>query len=335
MTRGLTLGPEHRPVIVGFEGLEPDWSWLAEIRPAGVILFTRNLADFNQVQRVCQRIRAMRPQPFIAIDLEGGRVNRLAELVGPLPSISEAVARGRTREAGQVIGTLLASLGMDVDFAPVVDLDYGQLGNGLQGRTMGAHVEAVVSHAREFVAGLNQAGVAGCFKHFPGLGTTVPDSHLELPVYLRDEDHWHLHEGAVYRRLAEEGLNEVPIMLAHCTVPFWRGSVASWAAQSAVHLDAIGWTGATMTDDLEMKAIDPERIPETALKALQVGIDLVMICRQRTVVDAVVNQLDRAGVTGCRRTVTIPYASQNPVALDGAVQQWRAFSASFQSQNLS
>ncbi len=326
---GFEITPEHRPIIVGFEGAEPDWDWLEQIRPTGVILFTRNLNSIEQVRLLCQRLRTLRPRPFIAIDMEGGRVNRLQHLIGQFPSMPQAVSSSACFEAGTRMGQLLASLGIDIDFAPVVDLDYGQLSNGLQGRTLGSDPAKVAEHAIEFVTGLNQFGVAGCFKHFPGLGTTVPDSHLSLPTFQGSYSEWDQGEGEVYRLLAAKGQSQVPVMLAHCVMPFWQGEVASWSSKSMQALKSIGWQGITMTDDLEMKAIDEETITSTAARALRAGVDLVMVCRSKPIIDQMVAFLDQSPDCRSARSGFIPHASPVDVSFEEALKGWRSFSSKF------
>lgn len=316
--------------MVGFEGLEPDWDWIRQIRPAGVILFTRNIESLDQLQMLVKRLRTVDPEPFIAMDMEGGRVNRLQHLLGDFPSLARVADAGVTQEAGRVMGTMLASLGINVDFAPVADLDYGHVNNGLHGRTLGADPIKVIRETAAFVTGLNELGVSGCFKHFPGLGTTVPDSHFSLPVYGADEESWQNEEGAVYRNLVELGMGDVPVMLAHCRIPFWEDEVASLSHWATSSLRFMNWTGITMTDDLEMKAIDPSTVGESAVQALRSGVDLVMVCRRRAVVDDVVSSMIESGFDACRGQ-SLPYAQIGQVSLRQAKKEWANFCRPFRA----
>ena len=169
-------------LIVGFEGAEltvAERKILRRLKPGGVILFQRNIASGEQLHALVADLRALCGETVLYVDAEGGRVDRLRNVVGPAPTAS-ALAEARpavARQAGRWIGLALRHFGFDVDFAPVVDLDRGELDNALDGRYLGATPRAVAARGRAFLDGLQSAGVAGCLKHFPGLGAARMDTH--------------------------------------------------------------------------------------------------------------------------------------------------------------
>lgn len=176
-------------LIIGFDGtkMTPQLSsLLARLQPAGVILFARNIKTAEQTWRLlrdCQR--CVSTPLFTCIDLEGGTVDRLREVIGPAPSAADVFATGDRklfRKHGQVIGENCRSLGFNVNFAPVLDLAFEASRTVMSSRSVSANPRETVAYAREFLAGLRAAGVLGCGKHFPGLGEGKLDSHHELPV---------------------------------------------------------------------------------------------------------------------------------------------------------
>src|SRR6202790_2848726 len=159
---------------------------LQRLQPAGVILFARNIKSIEQTWRLlrdCQR--CVSTPLFTCVDLEGGRVDRFRDILGPAPSAADVFATGDRklfRKHGQVLGENCRALGFNVDFAPVLDLAFEASRGVLSSRTVSANPRETAAYAREFLAGLHAADVLGCGKHFPGLGEGKLDSHHELPV---------------------------------------------------------------------------------------------------------------------------------------------------------
>jgi len=189
-------------LIIGFNGtgMSPSLaSLLGRIRPAGVILFARNLDAPQQTWQLLADCRKCTDAAlFTCIDLEGGVVDRFREILGPTPSPAEVYAsgdRGLFRSHGNVIGENCRALGFNVDFAPVLDLAFEASRSVMGSRAVSADPKQVVIYAREFLRGLDDAGVLGCGKHFPGLGEGKLDSHARLPVVAKP-----------YRRLWQQDL---------------------------------------------------------------------------------------------------------------------------------
>lgn len=284
----------------------PSESALADLRPAGVTLFARNLASPAQVRDLVLGLReVLGERILVAIDQEGGRVNRLAALdprLAALPDGREQAAwpKGRFRAAWEAVGRALASLGINVDFAPVLDLDDGPPVNAIGPRSYGLDPDLVVRCADEVLAGLASAGVQGCLKHFPGLGGTDVDTHHALAVCrcpLRELEQRHLEP---FRRLAARA----PLVMtshAHyeavdpgepCPGSFSRVLIEDWLR------GRLEFSGVIASDDLEMGAARVEPSPGgRAVRAARAGADLLLFCHgldaPRKARDTLARSLDR------------------------------------------
>lgn len=267
------------PIMIGFEGDEPDLAWMQAIRPAAVILFARNIHSAEQVRSLTASLRRLNPSPVVAIDEEGGRVHRLESALGPFPAPPSWQDESHAHLAGSTMGMMLNALGIHINLAPVVDLNLKQADNALQHRTLGKDPQTVARLAAAHARGLRSQGIVPCFKHFPGLGSTEVDSHLSLPTLALSESNWRRNEATVYSILAQTGMQDEPVMLAHCRIPFWNHEIASVSPRAVQALRSMGMRGPLLTDDLEMKALDQSRLPDLACQALDAGLDLVLVCR--------------------------------------------------------
>jgi beta-N-acetylhexosaminidase len=182
--------------VGGQELTAEDREILAHPLVGGVILFTRNYRDHDQLRALCGEILSLRaPRLLLAVDHEGGRVQRFRVGFSRVPSMrtlgvrhseDPTAALEDARAAGLTIGRELAAFGIDLCFAPVLDIDHGVSGV-IGDRAFSDRGEVVVELARAFRAGLNAAGMAATGKHFPGHGAVRADSHVELPVDRRPE----------------------------------------------------------------------------------------------------------------------------------------------------
>jgi beta-N-acetylhexosaminidase len=271
------------PLVVGLPGpaLEPrHLDVLTRVQPAGVILFQRNVSNADQVRELTHQLAELEPRPFVAIDLEGGLVNRLRAIWGELPSAADAAAAGRkaVRALGEAAGAACRSLGIHLDLAPVVDLACPQGVLGHQGRCLADDPDRIVVLAKIFNEGLDTWGVRGCLKHFPGLGAIPVDTHeelAELDLSGPDLDR-HLE---IFARLSEV----IPlVMVGHVVVPALGDTERPASLSSTVVRRASQLPGAplVLSDDIEMGALStagdlPERV-EAALAARNHG---VLVCK--------------------------------------------------------
>ena len=277
--------------------LPDDRDLLEHPRVGGVILFTRNYADPEQLAELIASIRALRSPPLlIAADHEGGRVQRFREGFTRLPPMHRLgreydmdPARGRelARLAGWLIGAELRSFGIDLAFAPVVDLEYG-VSKVIGDRAFHANPEAVATLALALMGGLSEAGMSATAKHFPGHGAVAADSHVALPVDRREYADLEP-DLRPYRRLIANGLPSV--MLAHVVYPEVDALPASlsrrWVGE--ILRGELDFRGAVFTDDLSMAgaAAFGDTVARARL-ALAAGCDMLLQCNDRAAVEALV-----------------------------------------------
>jgi beta-N-acetylhexosaminidase len=303
-------------LIIGFDGTEVSprlASLLKNVQPAGVILFARNIDDTAQTHRLLRECQKQVSTPlFTCVDLEGGTVDRFRDAIAPTPSAAEVFATGRRalyRKHGCVIGETCRALGLNVDFAPVLDLAYEASRAVLSSRAVSADPKQVVIYAREFLRGLNDAGVCGCGKHFPGLGEATLDTHRELPSVNKP-----------LRKLWEEDLlpyralrRELPmVMVSHAAFPAVTkdrtpsgkpdrtpASLSKkWIAD--ILRKKIGYRGLVCSDDLEMGGVlAAAPIEEAMIGHIRAGGDLGLICHQESFIvrayEAMIREAERDG----------------------------------------
>jgi len=263
----LTLTPEQREV-------------LERVRPAGIILFSRNIESPEQVQQLLASLQELQPNPFFCIDLEGGAVNRLAGLWGTLPSPARAAAQGRRalRALGEAAGSACRNLGIHLDFAPVVDLERPSGLLSRQSRCLSDDPERVATLAKVFGQGLDSWCVAGCLKHFPGLGAVVEDTHDELPVLTLGPDELQPHLDAFSHLSQTFPL----VMMAHVIVPAISPQQRPASLNRDLVRSAASLPGAPIIicDDLDMGAVTQlGDLPELVVGALVAQNDGVLVCR--------------------------------------------------------
>jgi beta-N-acetylhexosaminidase len=247
-------------LILGFDGTEysPELrARLRTLRPGGVILFSRNVESPRQTHALLRAAQSDSALPlFRCVDMEGGTVDRLRDVIDPAPSVQEVACAGQkgfAREHGRLIGGEVRVLGFNVDFAPVVDLRLKPSLAVLGSRTVSSDPTATAAYARGFLRGLKDAGVLGCGKHFPGLGEGQLDSHKALPVVNKPWKALWNEDLVPYRILA----GQMPfVMVAHCAYPLVTGDAtpASISGKwiTGVLRGKIGYTGLVVSDDLEM-----------------------------------------------------------------------------------
>jgi beta-N-acetylhexosaminidase len=286
-------------LMVGFEGTAPG-ERLRALQPAGFILFDRNLESPEQTGRLINRLSKLLPgPPLLALDQEGGRVSRLEPFIGPTPTATALARAGSktAREFGFETGRALHALGFNIDFAPVVDLCRPEATNGIGDRSFGTDPGRVAEIAGGFLDGLQSAGVAGCLKHFPGLGRTAVDSHSEMPVADLDLAKLEAEDLLPFARL---GGRAAAVMIGHAHYPALnpdRELPASCSREVVCGLlrERLGFGGLVVSDDLEMGAVSSlDRDGAAALAALRAGCDLLLYCRDLDRAEAASEAIARA-----------------------------------------
>lgn len=282
------------PVMLDIAGTElsvEDREVLGHPAVGGVILFARNYVDRPQLAALTSSIRALRsPAPLIAVDQEGGRVQRFRDGFVPLPSAAQlgvlhaddpAAAREAVRATGWLMAAELRDVGVDFSFAPVLDVEQG-VSRVIGDRAFATSADAVSALAAAWLDGVHAAGMAGCGKHFPGHGGVVADSHLELPEDRRSLAELERADLAPFRRLIDHGLEAVmPAHVVYSQVdPRPAGFSPLWLRDML--RGRLGFDGAVFSDDLNMAAASAGGdFGGRALAALQAGCDMVLICNNR------------------------------------------------------
>ena len=274
-------------------------SLLQRVQPAGVILFARNIVSPEQTYQLLKDCQAQVSAPlFRCVDLEGGKVDRLRNVIGPAPSPAEVFALGNRalfRKHGRVIGENCRALGFNVDFAPAVDLAFEASRSVMNSRLVSADPKKTVLYAREFLAGLRAAGVLGCGKHFPGLGEGNLDSHHDLPVIEKLWKKLWAEDLVPYRSLRRE-LRFV--MVSHAAYPaVTREKVPASLSRkwiTDVLRKKIGYRGLIASDDLEMGGVlSAAPIEQAAVGHIRAGGDLCLICHKEEFVARAFEEMAR------------------------------------------
>lgn len=292
-------------LMVGFPGtsVTPHLERLIRQGLLGVVLFRRNIESAEQTADLIATLRGISRRPLlVAVDQEGGRVARLrghpfTELP-PMRSVGELQSEEHAHALGQLLAHELRAVGFNWNFAPVLDVDTNPA-NPVIGDRAFHRDPAVVSRLGIALArGLEEGGVASCGKHFPGHGDTVQDSHVSLPRLPHDLARLRRIELPPFAAYANAKL--ASIMTAHVVFDAVDPGVPATLSPLAIRLlrDELGFSGLIVSDDLEMKAIAGHSpIGDAALRTIEAGVDVVLVCSSETAQDealAALSQRQRA-----------------------------------------
>jgi beta-N-acetylhexosaminidase len=289
-------------LIIGFEGLEMSprlASLLARVQPAGVILFARNIQSPEQTWRLLRECQGCVQTPlFTCVDLEGGTVDRFRDALGPTPSAADVFATQNTRlyrRHGKVIGENCRALGFNVDFAPVLDLAFEASHAVMRSRVVSRDPAAATLYVRNFLAGLSAAKVAGCGKHFPGLGEGNLDSHHEMPVIEKSLRKMMLEDLVPYQALRRQ----LPmVMVSHAAYPQVTRDRTPASLSKVWITDIlrkrIGYRGLVVSDDLEMGGVlSAAPVGQAAVGFVRAGGDVGLVCHRDDFVGEAYDELVR------------------------------------------
>ncbi len=256
---------------------------LEDLAPSGIILFRRNFTDVAQLRDLVGELHGLPSQPLVAIDHEGGTVVRLGEPFTHFPCAADVAQRGDTDTAyavGLAMGRELAAVGIDIDFAPVLDVDSNAANPVIGKRSFGADAQRVARFGVASMRGLRDGGVLPCGKHFPGHGDTDRDSHHELPHVDRDRSALEATELVPFRAAIGAGIPM--LMTAHVVYASFdaeRPATLSPAILRQLLRGELGFEGVVVSDDLEMRAVSAQRdIGDAAVAALEAGVDWLLVC---------------------------------------------------------
>ncbi|MFM9912930.1 MAG: beta-N-acetylhexosaminidase [Methylophilaceae bacterium] len=293
------------PVMLDVEGLElnaDDIRRLQHPLVGGVILFARNYQSPTQLKALTAAIHAVRQPPLlIAVDHEGGRVQRFKEDFTRIPAMRELGkiwdknrkrAKELAEQAGWVLAAELRAYGVDFSFTPVLDIDFGNSAV-IGDRAFHRNTDAIADIAQALMLGLKRGGMAAVGKHFPGHGYVAADSHTEIPVDTRTFAQIEADDLEPFRRMVDAGMHAV--MPAHVIYPKVDEKPAGfskiWLHQ--VLRRHLGFNGVIFSDDLAMEgAVVAGNVTERATAAFDAGCDMVLVCNRPDLADELLDSLD-------------------------------------------
>jgi beta-N-acetylhexosaminidase len=277
--------------MLGLEGVEltpPERDYLRHPLAGGVILFERNYESLEQLSRLIDEIHAARePRLLVAVDQEGGRIQRFrahftilpaARVLGRLYDENRKRAKRLAQTCGWLMASELRAVGVDLSLAPVLDLDRG-VSTVIGDRAFHADPEAVADIGHSYMTGMTQAGMAATGKHFPGHGSVTTDSHVVLPYDHREYVDIYTQDMVAFERMIHYGL--AAIMTAHVVYPHVDRQPASFSRRwiNNVLRQRLGFQGVVFSDDLMMVGAEAAGKPlDRARAALDAGCDMVLVC---------------------------------------------------------
>ncbi len=298
--------------MVGFMGtaVTPDLaSFLKEYKPGGVILFSRNLESIEQIVELTNDLQRYSPKSplLISIDQEGGRVSRLPKGFTIFPPC-ELLGRCNSTELAYAAATTIAkelkAVGINMNMAPVLDVNSNPDNPVIGDRAFGSTPDVVSELALVTVAGLQDNKVVACGKHFPGHGDTNADSHKVLPVVEASRERLETVEFPPFRRAAAAGV--ATMMTAHVLYKALDDRLPATLSPAIItHLlrDEMKYDGVVLTDDLEMHAIVDHYGPaDAAVRAFLAGCDVLLICKDRDREVAAFGAIEKAVASGAIET---------------------------------
>lgn len=277
-------------IMAGFSGtgLDPELKYLIDtVCVGGIILFSRNIENRHQLAGLCRDARAYagscgQPELIIAVDQEGGSVARLKgpDFFEP-PEAAEIKGPAQAAEYAEITASELASVGISMNMAPVMDVADPEGKGVMEGRCFGADPGRVAESGAAVIDGMQKNGVMAVAKHFPGIGRTVTDSHLDLPELDTSFEELENRDLVPFNHAIRKG--SAGIMLSHIRYTAldsrWPASLSTQIARDLLR-GRMGYGGLVVTDDLEMGAIaNYYSMPEAASRILEAEIDMALICQ--------------------------------------------------------
>lgn len=280
------------PLMLDVEGLtltQQDRDLLADPKVGGIIYFARNFSSVEQISDLSAAIKSIRPDIMIAVDQEGGRVQRIKSpltRIPPMQSFSKLFSKSESstlallRDCGWLLASELRTLGIDFSFTPVLDVD-DAFCEVIANRSFSNNPLAVTAMAGALIEGLQEAGTIAVGKHFPGHGGVKGDSHHMLPVDERDLNQLGDHDLLPFMALSDTLDAVMPAHICYPRVDSEPVCFSSTWLQRILRKE-LAFEGVIFSDDLSMSgAVGQGSYPERAVKALNAGCDMVLVCNNR------------------------------------------------------
>ena len=275
----------------------------------GLILFDKNFLDRNQITDLCFEIKSKKPEIIIAVDQEGGRVQRLKKgfsTIPPMQRLGDLVLHERElgldlcKETGWLVASELIACGIDLSFSPVLDLDQNS-SSVIGDRAFSDQIDVVIDCARAFIFGMHEAGMACVGKHYPGHGSISEDSHIEKPIDNRILNEIENKDLIPFKEL----INDLDgVMTAHILFPEVDENITTFSKiwLSEILKQKMNFKGIIFSDDLNMEgANDCKSFYAKAEKAIQAGCEMILVCNNRNGVLDALRYFEENNITSTKK----------------------------------
>ena len=284
--------------IDGFSLSNEDKSLLSSKHIGGLILFSKNFNSYDQLYNLIKEVRSIKDNIIIAVDQEGGRVQRFQKEFTNIPSMQEVSLfakknedHGFIKDLAWLISSELIAVGIDINFAPVLDINRN-LSNIIGNRSFSDDILEVINNASDYIDGMHEAGMKSSGKHFPGHGNVIEDSHLELPEDERELCELMNEDIKPYIELKDK--IDV-IMCAHILFSKVDNKIPSFSDTwiNNILRNKLNYKGLIFSDDLSMLGSGNESLTNKVKMSMDAGCDMLIICNDRSGVKEVIEYLDK------------------------------------------
>jgi len=301
--------------VAGTSISKEDKHLIANKNIGGIIFFSRNFISLEQIQNLIIEIKSVKENILFAVDQEGGRVQRFTGEFSKLPSLQEIYKYSKEnndpdfcKEIAWLTSSELIAAGIDINFAPVVDLNEGSsmiIGD----RSFSSNSDDVIKFAENYIEGMHQAGMKATAKHFPGHGGVVEDSHMVLPEDKRSLKELMLSDIKPYLKLSEK---IDAVMCAHVLFSSIDINIPSYSNfwLNKFLREQLKYKGIVFSDDLSMVGAGDYECKYRAQKSIEAGCDMILICNNRKDVIETVKHFDELGIDPVKKISTMKINNQ-------------------------
>tara|TARA_Y100000591_G_scaffold64113_1_gene52694 strand:- start:9 stop:1019 length:1011 start_codon:yes stop_codon:yes gene_type:complete len=301
--------------VAGTSISKEDKHLIANKNIGGIIFFSRNFISLEQIQNLIIEIKSVKENILFAVDQEGGRVQRFTGEFSKLPSLQEIYKYSKEnndpdfcKEIAWLTSSELIAAGIDVNFAPVVDLNEGSsmiIGD----RSFSSNSDDVIKFAENYIEGMHQAGMKATAKHFPGHGGVAEDSHMVLPEDKRSLEELMLSDIKPYLKLSEK---IDAVMCAHVLFSSIDINIPSYSNfwLNKFLREQLKYKGIVFSDDLSMVGAGDYECKYRAQKSIEAGCDMILICNNRKDVIETVKHFDELGIDPVKKISTMKTNNQ-------------------------